>query len=265
MSKNIKEIEIKIALQTWTIQNLLLLVPEKTLTEIHSMGYNYLELAGTAGLPPKEFKQLCGKIKLKIEGIHQPHLRSKNSDKLIAEIKKNCRIFKPKYVTVMLNPYKRNMTESYVEYAKLCKYVGEYLSSKGMTLCYHCFSYDLIPLSDNLDSQSGLDILLQNTSREHLSFELDTYFLFKSNIPYKEILGKCQSRCKAVHVCDIDENHNRKNVGDGIIPWPKLIKDFIDICHVKLFIIENHYGTRLESVRYSYKNFLEAIRKVQGT
>src|SRR5215468_7983373 len=62
----------QLALQLYTVRDALADDPERTLTGLASMGYRSVELAGTAGLPARVFRDLLDRHDLAVVGAHVP-------------------------------------------------------------------------------------------------------------------------------------------------------------------------------------------------
>lgn len=250
----------KLALQTWTVRKELQVRTEETLRQIREIGFEHLELAGNAGRSAEELSSMCGKSRLKVIGIHQPPITSEGKlDDVIDEIKLHSSAYGTKYVTVMLDPDDRGRKNAYHKYAKLCLQAGKKLKEKDITLCYHCYHYDLAIIGNGKGLKSGLDILLEETSAEHLAFELDTYFMHKSTCEFEPILEKCGRRCKLVHVNDCDTKGKQAPLGEGVIQWIKWIKAFRTCCAPDWFILEHDSSEPLSWVKRSCSYWNEMI------
>ena len=251
MTQKVGKDPFRLALQTWSVRRPLVKDPRKTLADVRAVGFKYLEVANTGSRPPKEFSELCREYGLAIMGTHEPPLTSGNLRDLINEIKVRCGFLKPRFVTVMLHPDDLGHTASYLHYATLCSEVGRALRREGIILCYHCYDYDLVSLGPARESKSGFDILLEQTLPEDLSFELDTYFIVRSGADFGTVLRKCGSRCKLVHLCDINKEGARAAIGKGVIDWDSLIETLQVYCAPEWFIIEDDVRSSLKSIKSS--------------
>ena len=249
--------EPNIALQTWSIRHELRVDVNSALKEVRKIGFRNLEVAGTGRNTPQEFKEYCKKYGLNIIGNHEPSLISDNIDEIINEIKLRCSVFGSKNATVMFDPDDQGDKSAYLKYAKLCRIVGAELYKIGIALNYHCYNFDLKPL---VNLKSGLDILIENTQPEELSFELDTYFIYKAWPTHEIILKKCGQRCNLVHLCDITKDGNRIALGKGMIPWKILLQDFQKYCSIKWLIIENDVLKPFDAVKHSLSYLNQLFR-----
>lgn len=243
--------KLNLALQTWTVRHELRQNTEDVLDQIRTIGLRHLEVANTGRKSPGEFRRLCDQRNLTIIGSHEPSLTTGDVKDLLAEVQLRCNIFKSHYVTVMLDPEQCGDETAYLAYAKLCSEVGEALRRDNIRLCYHCYHYDLQPLKGARGKKSGLDLLLEKTSSDHLLFELDTYFIYKARATCEAVLDKCGPRCRLVHMCDINAQGNRETIGKGMIPWAKLIRAFRERCSPEWLIVEHDTRKPLSSVKES--------------
>jgi len=248
----------QIALQTWTIRNDLLTGADEILAQVRKIGFEYLEVADTGRRTPKAFQELCKGHELKIMGTHDPCLTSDDPQVLIDATKRRAAIFGSKFSTVWWDSAERNLAAKYQEYADLCNKAGESLRNDGITLCYHCYHYDLVPLEGEAN-RSGLDVLL-SVPKQHLCFELDTRWL---NVPrppvsLQVVLDKFQGRCRLVHLNDVDQDDKQATLGKGIIDWRQYIAALRNT-QAEWFIIE-HTDTPNEWIKTSYR-YLTTLMK----
>jgi sugar phosphate isomerase/epimerase len=252
----------RIALQTWTVRELLRSETAQVLRLIRDIGYRNVELAASGRRPREEFKELCATLGLKIIGIHLPALTAANLGEAIEGIKARCKLFQCRYATVMRHRDGQGTREYYQEYADLCTKAGTALRKEGLQLCYHCYHYDLVPLSPGHDEASGLELLLESTEPECLSVQLDTYFLWKSQAPYDVVLQKSGPRCRLVHVNDIDRQGRQAPLGKGIIPWAEIMTLFQEQCAPEFFIVEHRTDHPIEWIRQSISFIKNDFSKV---
>lgn len=250
-----------IALQTWTIRRELKLgkYANEILQRINSYGLKYFEIGGTGGLAAKPFRELSKKHGFRVMGLHEAPLTSSNLDTLLDDIKKRCDIFNARFVTVGWDTNKKHDEEAYSTYADCCSQAGPILGRAGITLSYHCYDFDLQTLGEASGEKSGLDILLEQTSKEDLSFQLDTYFIWKAICQLKVVLDKCGQRCKLIHLDDIDKNGVHAPLGEGTIPWQETIKTILLMCPIEWFIIEHETQQALEWIYRSYRYWIEQL------
>jgi len=246
---------LDLCLQTWTIRHLLKAETQKTLKQIRDLGFEHLELAGIGRKTPAEFYRLCADYGFKIVGIHQPSLTSGPLDNLLDDTRFRCELFHSTFVTVMLDPEQRKSAEAYLQYADLCSRAGEKLKQEGITLCYQCYDYDLIPIPGFDRTKSGLHILVQETACKHLAFEIDTYFTRKAGLPLEAVFDICRARCRLVHINDFDKQGQQAPLGEGAIPWRRELPMIRTTSSPQWIILEHRTDDPLSWIKRSRSYF----------
>jgi sugar phosphate isomerase/epimerase len=171
---------------------------------------------------------------------------------MMNEIKHQAKACGAKYVTVTLDPLQRGSEAAYLRYAELCSRAGDELGKESIKLCYRFYHYDLTPIKHASHGRSWLDIFIEQTSAEHLLFELDTYFMSRAGVHHETIIEKCGGRCTLLHLCDIDDQARRATVGRGVISWTDLMHSLKGDSCPNVFIIENDTREGFASIRESF-------------
>ncbi len=247
-------VESTIALQTWTLRHYLKSEENigEVLRQVKSIGYEHLELGGVGRLSPPEFAALLSQHKLDVIGLHEPSLSSSGLNALLIEIRTRCRIFNTNCVVVSWDSMRARTTKAYSEYARLCTKAAQVLRGDRISLCFHCFDFDLGSPTDGYPDTPALDILMDETSADDLSLQFDTFFIERARCNLRSLLSKYGRRCRCVHVDDIDLHDRYAPLGKGRIPWPETIRAFLDWCPIEYFVVEHETDKPLEWIRDSY-------------
>lgn len=247
---------LDLALQTWAVREELAANPVQVLKRIRKAGFRFLELGTFGRRAPREFAHLCKESGFTVIGVHESPLTVGDIGELIAEVEGHVSLFHPQFLTVMLEVEDLGDRDVYPRYAQLCCRVGEALKPSGVSLCYHCYQYDLTPLADDPAGQCGLDLLMEQVPSELLSVELDLHFVWKSLLSLDNVLARYGPRCQVVHVEEIDPQ-GRMLLGNDEIPSRELVGRLGDLSGVKNFVLEHHQreSQRLESVEKSLRHW----------
>lgn len=262
-----------LALQTWTVRDLLKTHRLSTLSAIREMGFKYLELAGNAGMSPQDFANLCRDHGFTVIGVHQPPLTSADLDDLITETIEHCKAHECSLATVMLGQEDAEAEgaarqQAFVRYAALASEAGKRLREHGITLFYHCYPYDIEPLQGPEGLKSGLEILLERVTPEDMAFELDVHFLYRAEVRREEVLQKCGPRCQLLHINDITElgkGGRSAILGQGKIDWVQLMGHIREYCAPDWFILEHTSPDPLTWIEESRKYWKANIAPLQDT
>ena len=243
-----------VAAQAWTFRHDFDLVQEAdtTLARVSAAGYQHLELAGTGRQHPQTVQDLCARAALNVIGIHQPPLRSDVLEELADEMILYSKCFGAPYITVVSDPLERRTLQYYENYADSCSKLAAILrdSLDDFVLSFHPYVFD----HEQLDSQgrSGVQVLLDLTSPEDLSLQLDVLFAFRARIDVPEFLSKWGSRCKTFHLNDLEQDRGRQcALGDGVLP----LQDWLPAILAKapdVLVVEHNTKNPIESLTRSY-------------
>jgi sugar phosphate isomerase/epimerase len=141
------------------------------------------------------------------------------------------------------------------------------LKSEGLRVAYHNHNVELSP---GPEGKSGLEILLQNTDRDLVSFEMDAGWVAAAGLDPVEVLRRHPGRFELMHVKDIKATtkpnfalqQDPAEVGSGSMNWPRILPAAY-AAGVRRFFVEQEppfTRERLESIgiSFSYLNGLAA-------
>jgi sugar phosphate isomerase/epimerase len=166
-----------------------------------------------------------------------------------------------------------------LEFSKQLNKIGEKCRVRGMDFYYHNHFMEF----QKFDGQYVLDIILENTEKEFVKIELDTYWALRGGINPVQYLEKLGDRCDLIHQkdltkaavpvnvfetigedCEIDVDKFREfskveyftEVGEGTIDIKSIIGKAQDIRAAKYIILEQDHSSKneLESIAISFKN-----------
>ncbi|WP_240417271.1 sugar phosphate isomerase/epimerase family protein [Paenibacillus periandrae] len=172
-----------------------------------------------------------------------------------------------------------------LDFSKELNKIGEKCRVRGMDFYYHNHFMEF----QKFDGQYVLDIILENTDKEFVKMELDTYWTLRGGVNPVEYLHKLGDRCDLIHQkdltketvpvnvfetigedCEIDSNKFREfskveyftEVGEGMIDINSIINKAKEIGAAKYIILEQDHSSKneLESIAISYKNLSKLLK-----
>lgn len=240
-----------------------------TLEKVAKAGFKEVELYGFSkktqffGLAPAELKQLLDANGLKAVSGHYmlgTYLADGNQEELIAAIEA-CKTLGSKYLTVpYILPDVRRTEEDYYKIAKRLNEAGKLCKAAGLKLSYHNHDFEFTKFGNT----TGYDILLKNTDKKLVEFELDLYWAVRSGNDPKALFAANKGRITMWHVKDMDKNDPKLNaeVGTGSIDFKKIFAD-AKLSGMKHFFVEhetnykpNPLGSVTQSCDYIKKELL---------
>jgi sugar phosphate isomerase/epimerase len=173
-------------------------------------------------------------------------------------------------------------------FSKELNIIGEKCRKRGMDFYYHNHFMEF----QNFNGQTVMDIILENTEKEFVKIELDTYWAIRGGIDPIQYLRKLGDRCDLIHQkdltieanpanifetigenCEIDSNKFREfsmveyftEVGEGTIDIQSIIKEAREIGAAKYIIVEQDHSKRneLESIAISFRNLKKLLNEFE--
>ncbi|MBS4218331.1 sugar phosphate isomerase/epimerase [Bacillus sp. FJAT-49711] len=253
-----------------------------TLEKIASIGYKNLELffhgddlsSTIGGLTPEELKRELDRLALKAVSSHitEEHLEAGKIDKVL----KYAKVIGIQSLVVAIAYFKNE--EEVVAFSKKLNEAGALLAKNGLQLYYHNHYHEF----QTFDGEYVLDIMLENTDKELVKIEFDTYWALRGGINPVTYLEKIGERCDLIHQKDLSANVDVINVfeklekdtvlnresmmkirniddfteaGQGIMDIPAIVETFKNNANSKYLFIEQDWTKKnqLESVEISYE------------
>jgi sugar phosphate isomerase/epimerase len=243
--------KIPVALQMFTLRDLMATDAPGTFREAAKIGYVGVEIALTPNVSGADMKKLLADCGLQVCGVHAS-IEMLERD-LINVIKYNLALGN-KYVVCPWMPEDRRKTAAHWErVARVMASIGAALKTDGLQLCYHNHSFEF----QRFDGKYGFDIFYENCDPDLVQAEIDTYWVQHGGANPAEYIRKYANRCPLIHLKDMlgDAQKTFAEVGNGILDWPEIFK-VCEASGAKWYIVEQDRCQRppLESVRISFEN-----------
>ena len=240
-----------------------------TIEKVAKAGFTEVELYGFSikdqfwGMNPIEFKKLLDANGLKAPSGHYG-LGSYLTDGNTAELEEAivaAKVLGSEYVTIpWLDQSIRKTAEDYKKIAAKINVAGKMCRDAGLRLAYHNHDFEFQKLGET----TGYQILLNETDKNLVDFELDLYWVVRSGNDPIKLFTDNPGRFTMWHVKDMDKTNPALNteVGSGSINWKPIFAD-AKLSGMKHFFVEhetNYKPNPMESVAascaYLKKNIL---------
>ncbi|HEY3947819.1 sugar phosphate isomerase/epimerase [Phenylobacterium sp.] len=242
---------LPIGLQLYTLGGDLRADVDGMLGQVAKIGYRTVELAGYLGRTPKELRATFDKVGLKATSSHV-QAQGAGPEPTLAEIDRVIAdahvigiehivmpsVPMPAHVDAKPRPgedvaarfarvYGQLTADDWKAVADLLNAKGRALKAAGLTMGYHNHNAEFMPIGGT----NALEILLKNTDRALVSFEMDVGWVMAAGHDPFALLKAHKGRFTQMHVKDIKATtkpnfafqQDPTEVGSGIIPWPKLL------------------------------------------
>ncbi|MDR1813825.1 MAG: sugar phosphate isomerase/epimerase [Tannerella sp.] len=236
---------------------------KKVLETVAAMGYTNLEPAGYSdgkiyGLAPAEIKKICEDLGMKLTSSHLNRSRTDDHDADMAWWSKAVDAHNEagmKYMVMPVTPvpiYDEHATLDNVKlYADYFNEIGLIVAAASMNFGYHNHNMEFI---SKIDGKPVYDYMVENTSPDHVSFQLDVYWIKKGGCDPVDYMKKYPKRIKTLHIKD-ETAIGAQNTVDYKAVFEQAYANGIKDWFVE---VERYDGTPQEDVKKSAEYLLKA-------
>lgn len=244
-----------IALQLYSINKLTQNDFFGTLKKVAQIGYTGVEFAGYFNTPAIQLKSVMDKLGLKSAGSHIGF--SELIDNIDKVIEYSLIIESSNIICPGLPSDFTDSPEGYKRAAEIFNEIGEKCKQNNIQFAYHNHDIEF----KKFNNEYGIDILLQNTQKDLVHFEIDTYWVEYGGNSAVDFINKYKDRCSLLHIKDLKSRQDKRDteIGKGIIDFNEVIT-LGEKYNTKWYIVEQEDFEipLLESVSQSY-SYLSSI------
>lgn len=248
----------EIGLQLYTLRDELSKDVKSTLEKVAKAGYTRVETYGFSikdqfwGLTPNELKKILDANNLKAVSGHY-NLGSFLYDGKLEEVRaaiEAAKTLKNEYFTIpwVEEPFRNDfhiIAARLNEAGKMCK-------DAGLKLAYHNHDFEFKKQDGDV---TGYEILLKETDKNLVSFELDLYWVVRSGNDPLKLFKENPGRFKLWHVKDMDKNNPELNaeIGSGSIDFKPFFAAAKESGMIHFFVEQenNYVPNSFESIKTS--------------
>jgi len=250
-----------VGLQLYSLREIFATNVDLALQFTRNFGFTEVELAGTYGQTPAQFRATLERFGLKPVLIDY-NLFATDLDKVIAEAKS----LGVQFVGTAGIPHQGAFTEDDVhKAAAVFNRAGEQLAKAGLKFVYHNHGFEFVPHGNG----TLFDLIMAETRPEFVSFEMDVFWTVHPGQDTVKLLKKYPNRWALMHVKDMrkgtatgkltgtEDVRNDVALGSGQIDLVSVLRAAQEI-GVKHFIIEDESPSSLTQIPQSVR-YLESL------
>jgi sugar phosphate isomerase/epimerase len=235
-----------------------------TLRKVESFGIRLVELAGTYELPPEKFKALLTTYGLQPISSHFSYERFRDDPEGVAREAKTLGV---QYAGCAWITHVDTFDEKECRGAiEVFNRAGAVLAKQGLKFFYHTHGYEFQPHGQG----TLFDLLMDETKPEHVSYEMDVFWVVHPGQDPVKLLGKYGRRFELMHVKDMKKGvktgdssgksdvSNDVTLGTGQMNWPAILQA-AEKAGVKYYFIEDESPTSAQHIPQSLK-FLKQVK-----
>lgn len=235
-----------------------------TLKIVEDFGIRQVELAGTYDLGPEKFKAMLAAHKLEPVSSHFPYERFRDDPEGVA---REAKVLGVQYAGCAWIPHEGSFDEKECRGAsEVFNRAGAVLAKQGLRFFYHTHGYEFQPH----DKGTLFDLLMAETKPEHVSYEMDVFWVVHPGQDPVKLLSKYGKRWELMHVKDMKKGvktgdltgksdvRNDVTLGTGQMNWPAILQA-AERAGVKYYFIEDESPTAAKQIPQSLK-FLKQVK-----
>ncbi|AOS63413.1 sugar phosphate isomerase/epimerase family protein [Actinoalloteichus hymeniacidonis] len=240
-----------IGIQLYTVRSLMESDPQGTLNRLGEIGYATVGVSGLYGHSPQEFRAMLDAAGLRAVLTHLS-LDAIRGDWQQALV--DAHVLGVQSVVVPSLPSDLQNPAGYRQVAKEFNEAGRAARRSGLRFLYHNHGFDFA----TVDGQILYDILLQETKRQWVNFEIDLYWAVEGGYDPVDYFRRYPGRFPVFHVKDMAEDGSFEDVGHGILDFPRIFAERRS--GVREYIVEHDApADPLASAQRSYE-YLSTMR-----
>ena len=227
-----------------------------TLGQVAKIGYKEVEFAGYFGHSPAEIKKMVSDLGMTAPSSHIQVADVQANPKAVIDAALTAG---HQFVVIAwFPPEKRKTLDQWKGWTDVLNGFATQCHGAGLRFCYHNHFFEFLPI----DGVLPYDILLENTDKKTVEFELDMYWAASVGVDLGNLLAKNRGRIPLCHVKDMTGSGAMTDIGEGTIDFARLFAR-PDIAPFEHYFYENDDTTTpLESAAISYKALTAILEKL---
>ncbi len=250
-----------IGLQLYSLRNIIGKDIKGIIEKVAAIGYKEVETYGYSakdgfwGLDAKTFADLLKQHGMKSPSGHfnmDGYMVGRGQDELKSYIDA-ANILGSEYVTVpYLGAGVRKTADDFKKIAQKLNEAASVCKSSGIKLAYHNHDFEFTKFANT----TGYEIMLNETDKNLVDYELDLYWVAKSGIDPIALFKAHPKRFTMWHVKDMDKTNNAVNteIGQGAVNFKSIFAE-AKLSGVKHYFVEHEFNYKpneLGSVKTSF-------------
>lgn len=205
-----------IALQLWSVRELIAHDLEATLMAVRAIGYEAVELAGLAGHTPAQWQAALTATGLRVVGAHVPLDQLTDArNRVIDDLRT---IGCPRVVLPWIPPVWRTSLKTARELAATMDGIAYEFRAQGIAFAYHHEDYDFQQLTDPGINMTLWQTLVDATSPAWVQLQLDLVSAQLAGMDLRALVQQSAGRAVSLHLCDLRAGRYAV-IGTGEIDW----------------------------------------------
>jgi sugar phosphate isomerase/epimerase len=253
-----------LGLQLWSVRERMEQDVPGTLAWVREQGFPEVELAGTYGMTPQQFRQELDRAGLSATAMHVDYARMRDS---LDSVFQEAEVLGAKNVGVAWIPHEGAYTPEMARAtAADFNRWGQAARERGLRFYYHTHGYEFQPAADGT---VPFDVLLEETDPQSVFYEMDVFWVTRPGEDPAALLRKYPDRWKLMHIKDMKKGtpvndfsggapaETQVVVGTGQIDYPAVLRAAKEV-GVEQYYIEDETTDPIANIPPSVQ-YLETV------
>lgn len=237
--------KLPIAVQLYTLRDIMPKDVPGTLRAVAELGYDGVEFAGLHGTPPGELRAILDNLGLKVCSAHVA------LNLLEGDLAREIDTYQMLGCQLLVVPWiGEGLRGDFAALGAALNRIAVGVRAAGMRLAYHNHNFEL----REQGGKTGLDVLVETTDPTAVGFELDCGWVHKAGRDPLTQMRRLAGRLPVIHVKDVAADGDWAEVGQGVIDYTPIVAAAPSL-GVEWLIVEQDTTKRppLESIGMSIK------------
>ncbi len=249
----------RLSLQLYSLRHEFEIDIESTLRSVPELGFDTIELAGDFGWNADRWKRMLEETGLSVSGAHiileRLELDLEGNAEFLLALGSN-------ELIIPVPPRDFEGAQRYLDCAERMGRIAERAKELGCRLSYHNHDWEFEPHDDDANGRCGIDILLDETDPELISFEVDVAWMTAGGWDVPAFLRDHGDRVSTIHAKEIRAaDRSEPRMGEGDVDFPTIVE--VAVANNWPIVVEYESKNAPESVRWSAEYLNKLIADVR--
>ena len=218
----------RISIQLFTVRDQLAADFQGTLNALGGIGYRRVEHAGFVGRTAAEFKAALDRAGIRATSGHVQIPQPFNAAAWSASLQ-DALTLRSRYIVQPFFGINFGTGEvvrdsgTWAAFAHDLNRAGKMARGVGLRLGYHNHNWEFFRLTDD-PSRTAFDVLIEETDRRYVHFELDLFWSWRGAHDPVDILRRLDGRVRQYHVKDMNQAGSFEDPGQGLIDFVRIFQ-----------------------------------------
>ena len=250
----------QLGLQVYSVREQLKTDFAGTLKQVAEIGYKNIEAYGLGPngkyldkYSPVEYRKICSDLGMRIVATHGTYCEAEQAQVYIdAALASGLEYLIVPYLSEDI----RKTADDYKRIAETLNKVGERCNAFGLLFGYHNHAFEF----ENIGGQVPMEILLNNTDADKVTFEADLFWITKGGFDPIDLISRHTGRFSCFHIKDATKELEGETVGKGIIDFAAIFAS--NEQYLKYYFVEDERKeTPLQNIKAAH-DYLKNARFV---